>query len=309
MAERHKSKYKKPENKKPTRRKDLKDYTYDDKQGKMNPFSTGKRQERVARKTDKAVQDDGKMFPKYTEKDRLYKKIEDGEYDPKHASKVLRKRQEIDTDDYFDAREKIDHGVTTLEIQERINRLSKKQQERLVREYLRRKIAKVLREQAEADPKDKEENVPADAPGGGTPPAPGGGTPPAPGGGTPPAPGGGTPPAPGGGTPPAPATPPAPGGAAASGAAAATPGAPEKKSPEEKEAEKIVTVRKWLDFLKTKQEKGPTTLAQTAIAPLSAMIKKLSPADASRAKKLAIRQILNIPIETPSEDEDTNNIA
>ena len=40
MAEKHKSKYKKPENKKPTYRKDLKDYTIDDKDGKLNPYST-----------------------------------------------------------------------------------------------------------------------------------------------------------------------------------------------------------------------------------------------------------------------------
>jgi len=308
MAERHKSKYKKPENKKPTRRKDLKDYTYDDKQGKMNPFSTGKRQERVARKTDKAVQDDGKMFPKYTEKDRLYKKIEDGKYDPKHAMNVLRKRQEIDTDDYFDAREKIDHGVTTSELDEQINKLSSKQKERLVREYLRRKIVKILREQGAAQPNDEEENVPADAPAGGTPGTPTVGTPGA-AGGTPGTPEGGASPAAAGGTPGTPTvgTPGAAGGTP--GAAGGTPGAAEKKSPEEKEAEKIVTVRKWLDFLKTKQEKGPTTLAQTAIAPLSAMIKKLSPEETSRAKKLAIRQIRNITIETPSEDEDTNNIA
>ena len=291
MAERHKSKYKKPENAKPTRRKDLKDYTYDDKIGKMNPFSTGKRQERVSRKTDKAVQDDGKMFPKYTEKDRLYKKIEDGEYDPKHAMNVLRKRQKTDTDDYFDTREKIDHGVTTLEIQERINRLSKKQQEQLVREYLRRKIVKVLREQGDEKTKDEEDPAPADAPS-----APGGTPPPAPGGTPPPAPGG-TPPPPPGGTPP-----PAPGGTPPAASA-------EKKSPEEKEAEKIVTVRKWLDFLKTKQEKGPTTLVSTGIAPVSAMIQKLSPKEAARAKKLAIRQIQNIPIETPSEDDETNNIS
>ena len=290
MAERHKSKYKKPENAKPTRRKDLKDYTHDDKDGALNPYSTRKRQEKVARKTDKAVQDDGKMFPKYTDKDRLYKKIEDGEYDPKHAMNVLRKRQETDTDEYFDTREKIDHGVTTSELQERINRLSPKQQEQLVREYLRRKIARVLREQGEP-PKPAEEEKPEDdaaAPGGAT---PGGATPP-------------TPP-----TPPTTPTPPAPGGAGGATPPAPAPGgaggaAPEKKSPEEKEAEKIVTVKKWLEYLKTKQEKGPSTLTQTAIAPLAAMIKKLSPEDAERAKKLAIRQIKNITIEAPAEDEE-----
>jgi len=304
MAERHKSKYKKPENAKPTRRKDLKDYTHDDKDGALNPYSTRKRQEKVARKTDKAVQDDGKMFPKYTDKDRLYKKIEDGEYDPKHAMNVLRKRQETDTDEYFDTREKIDHGVTTSELQERINRLSPKQQEQLVREYLRRKIARVLREQGEP-PKPAEEEKPEDdaaAPGGAT---PGGATPPTP----PTPPTTPTPPAPGGAggaTPPAPApggaggaTPPAPAPGGAGGAA------PEKKSPEEKEAEKIVTIKKWLEFLKTKQEKGPNTLITTAIAPLSTMIQKLSPKDAAAAKKLAIRQIRNITIETPSEDEES----
>ena len=162
MAEKHKSKYKRPENAKPTRRKDLKDYTADDKMGALNPYSTGKKQEKVARKTDKATQDDGKMFPKYTEKDRLYKKIEDGDYDPKHAMNVLRKRQETDTDEYFDTREKIDHGVTTSDIKERINKLTSDQKEQLVREYIRRKIAKILREQSA--PTDAPEEEPADAP-------------------------------------------------------------------------------------------------------------------------------------------------
>ena len=104
MAEKHKSKYKRPENAKPTRRKDIKDYTHDDKDGKLNPYSTGKKQEKVARKTDKPYVDDSKnLTVKMTDKDRLYKKIEDGEYDPKHAMNVLRKRQEVDTDEYFDA--------------------------------------------------------------------------------------------------------------------------------------------------------------------------------------------------------------
>lgn len=305
MAEKHKSKYKKPENAKPTRRKDIKDYTHEDKDGAMNPYSTGKKQERVARKTDKAVQDDGKMFPKYTDKDRLYKKIEDGEYDPKHAMNVLRKRQEEDTDEYFDAREKIDHGVTTSELDERINKLSSKQKERLVREYLRRKIAKVLREQGapadapEEEPPAPDAGAPADAPAPDAPPVPDAG--PAP---TPPAPDAGPAPAPPAPTPPAPpagATPPP------AGPGAATPPEDKEKSPEEKEAEKIVTVKKWLEYLKTKQEKGPTTLIQTAVAPLAAMIKKLSPEDASRAKRLAIRQIKNITIEPVSDEEDSEN--
>lgn len=176
MAEKHKSKYKKPENAKPTRRKDLKDYTYDDKVGALNPYSTGKKQERVARKTDKAIQDDGKLFPKYTDKDRLYKKIEDGEYDPKHAMNVLRKRQEVDTDDYFDAREKIDHGVTTSELKERISRLSPLQKEQLVREYIRRKIAKIIIEQTdtpeETPTPETPEEIPTPEAGAETPTAP-----------------------------------------------------------------------------------------------------------------------------------------
>lgn len=292
MAEKHKSKYKKPENSKPTYRKDLKDYTTDDKAGALNPYSTGKRQEKVARKSDKPVQDDGNMFPKYTDKDRLYKNLENGEYDPKHAMNILRRRQDDDTDEYFDALEKIDHGVTTSELDERISRLSKKQKDQLVREYVRRKIAKFLREQGEPATEEEPEApatpdaaTPAEAPA--TPDA-GATTPP-------PAEAPATPDA---AAAPAPPTPPAP------APAEPTPAPDAEKSSEEKEAEKIVTVKKWLEYLKTKQEKGPSTLTQTAIAPLAAMIKKLSPEDAERAKKLAIRQIKNITIEAPAEDEE-----
>lgn len=293
MAEKHKSKYKKPENSKPTYRKDLKDYTIDDKNGALNPYSTGKRQEKVARKTDKPIQDDGNMFPKYTDKDRLYKNIETGEYDPKHAMNILRRRQDDDTDEYLNALEKIDHGVTTSELDERISKLSKKQKDKLVREYVRRKIAKFLREQIEpTEPEDP--NAPADP--NAEPPAADAAAAPTPDAAAPPAP---AEPAP---APPAPAAP-----APTEPAAAPTEPAPApdaEKSTEEKEAEKIVTVKKWLEYLKTKQEKGPSTLVQTAVAPLAAMIKKLSPEDAERAKKLAIRQIKNITIETPSEDEE-----
>jgi len=292
MAERHKSKYKKPENAKPTRRKDIKDYTHDDKAGALNPYSTGKRQEKVARKTDKPIQDDGKMFPKYTEKDRLYKKIEDGDYDPKHAMNVLRKRQETDTDEYFDTREKIDHGVTTSELDERIKRLSPKQREQLVREYLRKKIAKVLREQQDPTAPPPEEDPTATT----TAPTPDATTAPTPDATTAPTPDATT----------ATTTAPTPDATTAPTPDATTAPTPDaEKTPEQKEAEKIIIVKKWLEFLKTKQEKGPSTLTQTAVAPLSAMIKKLSPEDAARAKKLAIRQIKNITIETPSEDEES----
>jgi hypothetical protein len=99
MAEKHKSKYKKPENKKPTYRKDLKDYTMDDKEGKLNPHSTKEKQSNVLRKTDKDVVDDGKFDVKYNADDRLYKDLEDADYDPKHAAKVMKKRQEKDEKD------------------------------------------------------------------------------------------------------------------------------------------------------------------------------------------------------------------
>ena len=294
MAEKHKSKYKRPENAKPTRRKDIKDYSCDDKDGKLNPYSTGKKQEKVARKIDKPYVDDStNMTVKMTDKDRLYKKIEDGEYDPKHAMKVLSKRQETDTDEYFDAREKIDHGVTTSELDERISKLSSKQKEKLVREYIRRKIVKILREQPEPTPAPEEDPVDAAAPpaDAAAPPAPDAVAPPAP---APEA------PAPDASAAiPSPSTP-----APAATASAVEPSAEKEKSPEEKEAEKIITVKKWLEYLKTKQEKGPTTLIQTAVAPLAAMIKRLSPEDAARAKKLAIRQIRNITIEPVSDEEE-----
>ena len=137
--EKHKSKYKKPENKKPTYRKDLKDYTHDDKQGALNPKTTGDKQLNVLRKTDKVVQDDGKMFPKYNADDRLYKDLEDADYDPKTAAKRLKKRQDTEEKETADVlKDKIEN--LTREQKERLK-------DRLVREYIRRKINNVLLEQ------------------------------------------------------------------------------------------------------------------------------------------------------------------
>ncbi len=102
MAEKHKSKYKKPENKKPTYRKDLKDYTLDDKEGNLNPKSAGEKIPNLLRKTDKEMQDDGKMYPTYKDDDRLYKDLEDGDYDPKTALKRLKKRQDKEEKDVAD---------------------------------------------------------------------------------------------------------------------------------------------------------------------------------------------------------------
>ena len=156
MAEKHKSKYKAPKDleksQKPKTRKDLKDYTTDDKDGKLNPKSTKEKQLNVLRKTDKAVQDDGKMFPTYNADDRLYKDLEDGDYDPKTAAKRLKKRQ--------DAEEKDVEGV----LHDKIENLTREQKEVLIREYIRRKIAKVLREQPETEAPAEEEETPAETP-------------------------------------------------------------------------------------------------------------------------------------------------
>lgn len=148
MAEKHKSKYKKPENTKYKSRKDLKDYTLDDKDGKLNPKSTGEKQSNVLRKTDKPMVDDGNMDVKWNADDRLYKDLEDGEYDEKHAAKVLKKRQDQDEKD------------NEKNIKDKIENLTREQKEHLVREFLRRKIEKVLYEQAAPEETPEEEPVP-----------------------------------------------------------------------------------------------------------------------------------------------------
>ena len=285
MAEKHKSKYKKPENKKPTYRKDLKDYTLDDKDGKLNPRTTGDKQLNVLRKTDKEMQDDGKMYPTYANDDRLYKDIEDGDYDPKTAAKRLKKRQDDEEKSVKDT------------LKDKIENLTREGKERLVREYIRRNIVKLLKEQptppAEepveepvdpaAPPVDPAAAPPTDT---ATPPPPTDtATPPPP---TDTA----TPPTP----PPAAPTPPAPPAADAK---------PPKTDAEQQEATNILAVKKWLDFLKTKQKKGPLSLTKNAISPLASMIKKLSPEDAELAKKLAIRQINNIAIVSSDDDDET----
>jgi len=146
MAEKHKSKYKKPENKKPTYRKDIKDYTLDDKEGKLNPKSAGEKIPNLLRKTDKEMQDDGKMYPTYNADDRLYKDLEDGDYDPKTALKRMKKRQDKEEKDVEDV------------LQDKIENLTREQKERLVREYIRRKIARVISERALAEQPAEEED-------------------------------------------------------------------------------------------------------------------------------------------------------
>ena len=93
MAEKHKTKYKAPKDMekslKPETRKDIKDYTSEDNYG-MVPNSTKQMQPLVARKYATEVIDDVEnMIPKIT--DRLYKKVEQGEYTADHARKVFEK--------------------------------------------------------------------------------------------------------------------------------------------------------------------------------------------------------------------------
>ena len=291
MAEKHKSKYKKPENSKPTYRKDIKDYTLDNKDS-MNPYSTGKKQEKVSRKIDKPVQDDGKMYPKYTDKDRLYKKIEDGEYDPKHAMNVLRKRQQEDSDEYLDKRNEIDHGVTTSELKERINRLSPIQKEQLVREYIRRKIAKVLKEQnAPTEDTPAPDAPPAEAPAPDAPPAEAPAPPaeaPAPAAPAPPA-GNETPPAPAPNASPAPTTP--------------TQGeeTPEQDS-EEQEKDAVKKITKALE-----RERGNIGRIETIAQVLNKLFKDAELADTKNfyklLNKLAIKKLSKIQAAAGNSEE------
>ena len=143
MAEKHKSKYKAPKDleksQKTNARKDLKDYTVDDKDGKLNPKSTKEKQLNVLRKTDKPMQDDGKMYPTYNADDRLYKDLEDATYEPKDAAKKMKKRQDNEEKETADV------------LKDKIENLTREQKERLVREYVRRKIVKILKEQAETE--------------------------------------------------------------------------------------------------------------------------------------------------------------
>ena len=152
MAEKHKSKYKKPENTKYKSRKDLKDYTADDKKGSLNPHSAGEKQSNVLRKTDKEVVDTGDLYVKYNADDRLYKDLEDGEYDPKHAAKVLKKRQDKDEKD------------NAKNIKDKIENLTREQKERLVREYVRRKINVLLEQPTPAEETSAEETPAEETP-------------------------------------------------------------------------------------------------------------------------------------------------
>jgi len=286
MAEKHKSKYKKPENTKYKSRKDLKDYTTDDKDGALNPYSTKQKQNNVLRKTDKTVQDDGKYDVKYNADDRLYKDLEDGEYDAKHAAKVFKKRQDKEEKDVSDV------------LKDKVENLTREQRERLVREYVRRKIVKMLVEQPTPAEDTPAEDTPEETP------APEGGTPPAPtAGGSEPAPG-----APAGGaTPPAGATSPAAGATAATPPAGETPKettpgtetppAEEKEeTPEDKAQEKIakqkLALKYWEETLA--DQSGPNMLVDTGFDPLGKALSALGRKDLILAKMMILRRLAKI---------------
>ena len=279
MAERHKSKYKTPKDfeksQKPKLRKDLKDYTADDKKGGLNPKSTGEKQTNVLRKTDKTMQDDGKLYPTYNDNDRLYKDLENGEYDPKTAAKRLKKRQDTEEKDVEDV------------LQDKIENLTREQREILVREYIRRKIVKVLREQPEPPAPDApEETPPADAPAPGAPDLTGTqpGDTPAPG--APPA----APPAPAPDAAPAPPAPtPAPAADAEKPADAES--AETKLDPEALEA---LAIQKFVDHLREK-ETGNIARLKTISKVINNVLKDSEPEDFKNffmmLKSLAIKKL------------------
>lgn len=167
-----KKKYKKPENSKHKARKDLKDYTIDKDVDNMVPNSTGELQP-GDRKDDKEVIDDvDNMVPKTKDSDMIYpiKDMEDG--DPKmsaHAMKTFKKNIEADAKDLLSTLAKKDGGYMT-----QIEKLTKEQKEKLVREIVKRKVAKFIVEREEkeeplADTPEPEPaadapEVPADAP-------------------------------------------------------------------------------------------------------------------------------------------------
>ena len=282
MTQKHKSKYKTPKDfeksQKPKPRKDLKDYTEDDKKGNLNPKTTGDKQLNVLRKTDKPVQDDGKMFPKYNDDDRLYKDIEDGDYDPKTAAKRLKKRQDKEEKETADV------------LKDKIENLTREQKERLVREYVRRKIVNVLIEQEE-----KPEDAPTEEPAAEEPaaePTPEPSTPTPPAAATPPAADVATPPAPTAATPPA-ETP----------AAGETSGA-EELSPETKEA---VAVEKFVKQLKA--DGGNIARIKTLAKVFNMVMKDAETEDKHNffklLRQLSIKKLMNIDSASDTKKSET----
>ena len=151
-----KKKHKTPENAKHKPRKDLKDYTIDKDIDNMVPDSTGELQPGDRKDDKEVINDIENMVPKTKDSDTIYpiKDMEDG--NPKmsaHAMKTFKKNIEDDAKDLIDTLSKKDGGYMT-----QIEKLTKEQKEKLVREIVKRKVAKFIVEQ-----KDEEEPL-ADTP-------------------------------------------------------------------------------------------------------------------------------------------------
>ena len=144
-----KKKYKKPENSKHKPRKDLKDY-----QGKetdnMVIDSSGVPAPDVPRKIKYSdIGNSENMVSKTKDSDIMYpiKSMEDGDIKmPAHAIKTFKKNIEADTKDVLATLAKKDGGYMT-----QIEKLTKEQKEKLVREIVKRKVAKFIVEQAEKE--------------------------------------------------------------------------------------------------------------------------------------------------------------
>ena len=156
-------KYKQPKNEKHSARKDLKDYTIDKEVEGMVPNASGEAMPEVPRKDDKLVIDDVEnMVPKSKPADAVYpiKDMEDG--DPKmaqHALKTLVKNQKEDAEELIDTMAKKDGGYMS-----QIKKLTKEQQEKLVRELVRRKVIKFLAEQEDKEQENQEKESEVEAP-------------------------------------------------------------------------------------------------------------------------------------------------
>lgn len=268
--EKHKSKYKKPENTKYKSRKDLKDYTMDDKDGKLNPYSTKEKLSNVLRKTDKTVQDDGNYDVKYNSDDRLYKDLEDGEYDAKHAAKILKKRQDNEEKEVADV------------LKDKVENLTREQKERLVREYVRRTIVKQLIEQEDKETEEPDPNAaPTLDPAVATPADPNAA------------------PAPDLAAPDPNATP----------AAEPTPATPTPdettSTPEDKAKEKIakqkIALKYWEEMLS--DQTGPNSLVDTGFDPLAKALGNLDAKDLKLAKIMILRRLAKIKPAQPSNTE------
>jgi hypothetical protein len=141
------AKYKQPKNEKHKSRKDLKDYTIDKEVKGMVPNASGEPMPEVPRKDDKEVIDDVEnMVPKIKDSDRIYvtKELQDGDPKmPSNALKTLVKNQEEDAKELIDTLSKKDGGYMT-----QIEKLTKEQKEKLVKEIVKIKVTKFLSEQA-----------------------------------------------------------------------------------------------------------------------------------------------------------------